>query len=114
MATCFAYQCKLPISEPLAGNVAVRYASAHWARPPQYKTSAMDGGWREENSVYDYQAGRDNSGCFAGLSAAYRLMKQGMTPVLIEAQEGAGGRGKGKAVDRFSLDMGVIVCIGTY
>ncbi len=53
-------------------------------------------------------------GGFAGLSAAYTLMKRGITPLLLEAQERAGGRGKGERVDGFSLDMGAFVFTSTY
>jgi len=53
-------------------------------------------------------------GGFAGLSAAYTLMKRGVTPLLLEAGERAGGRGKGERVDGFSLDMGAFVFTSTY
>ncbi len=53
-------------------------------------------------------------GGFAGLSAAYTLKKQGITPVLLEAGERAGGRGMGERVDGFSLDMGAFVFTSTY
>ena len=53
-------------------------------------------------------------GGFAGLSAAYTLMKRGITPLLLEAQERVGGRGKGERVDGFSLDMGAFVFTYTY
>ena len=53
-------------------------------------------------------------GGFAGLSAAYTLMKRGITPLLLEAQERVGGRGKGETVDGFSLDMGAFVFTSTY
>ena len=53
-------------------------------------------------------------GGFAGLSAAYTLMKRGITPLLLEAGERAGGRGKGERVDGFSLDMGAFVFTSTY
>ena len=53
-------------------------------------------------------------GGFAGLSAAYTLMKQGITPILLEAQERVGGRGKGEKVDGFSLDQGAFVFTSTY
>ncbi len=53
-------------------------------------------------------------GGFAGLSAAYTLMKRGITPLLLEAQDRAGGRGKGERVDGFSLDMGAFVFTSTY
>ncbi|MCY4392001.1 MAG: NAD(P)-binding protein [Chloroflexi bacterium] len=53
-------------------------------------------------------------GGFAGLSAAYILMKRGITPLLLEAGERAGGRGKGDRVDRFSLDMGAFFFTSTY
>ena len=53
-------------------------------------------------------------GGFAGLSAAYTLMKRGITPLLLEAGERAGGRGKGETVDGFSLDMGAFVFTSTY
>ncbi len=33
-------------------------------------------------------------GGLAGLSAAYTLMKRGITPLLLEGSERAGGRGK--------------------
>ena len=48
-------------------------------------------------------------GGFAGLSAAYTLMQRGITPLLLEARERAGGRGIGERVDGFSLDQGAIV-----
>ncbi len=53
-------------------------------------------------------------GGFAGLSAAYTLMKRGVTPLLLEAQERVGGRGGGERVDGFSLDMGAFVFTSTY
>ena len=53
-------------------------------------------------------------GGFAGLSAAYTLMKRGITPLLLEAQERVGGRGSGEKVDGFSLDMGAFVFTSTY
>ncbi len=53
-------------------------------------------------------------GGFAGLSAAYTLMKQGITPLLLEAEDHAGGRGSGERVDGFSLDMGAFVFTSTY
>ncbi len=53
-------------------------------------------------------------GGFAGLSAAFTLMKRGFTPLLLEAGERAGGRGKGEQVDGFSLDMGAFVFTSTY
>ena len=53
-------------------------------------------------------------GGFAGLSAAYTLKKRGITPLLLEASERAGGRGKGEEVDGFSLDMGAFVFTTTY
>ena len=53
-------------------------------------------------------------GGFAGLSAAYTLMKRGITPLLLEAKERAGGRGIGERVDGFSLDMGAFVFTSTY
>ncbi len=53
-------------------------------------------------------------GGFAGLSAAYTLMKRGVTPVLLEARERAGGRGMGERVDGFSVDMGAFVFTSTY
>ena len=53
-------------------------------------------------------------GGFAGLSAAYTLMKRGITPLLLEAQERVGGRGKGERVEGFSLDMGAFVFTSTY
>ena len=53
-------------------------------------------------------------GGFAGLSAAYTLMKRGITPLLLEAKERAGGRGMGERVDGFSLDMGAFVFTSTY
>ena len=53
-------------------------------------------------------------GGFAGLSAAYTLMKRGITPLLLEAEERAGGRGRGERVDGFSLDMGAFVFTSTY
>ena len=53
-------------------------------------------------------------GGFAGLSAAYTLMKRGIMPLLLEAEERVGGRGKGERVDGFSLDMGAFVFTSTY
>ena len=53
-------------------------------------------------------------GGFAGLSAAYTLMKRGITPLLLEGRERAGGRGMGERVDGFSLDMGAFVFTSTY
>ncbi len=53
-------------------------------------------------------------GGFAGLSAAYALMKRGISPLLLEAGDRAGGRGKGERVDGFSLDMGAFVFTSTY
>ena len=53
-------------------------------------------------------------GGFAGLCAAYTLMKRGITPLLLEAEERVGGRGKGERVDGFSLDMGAFVFTSTY
>ena len=53
-------------------------------------------------------------GGFAGLSAAYTLMKRGITPLLLEASDRAGGRGKGDRVDGFSMDMGAFVFTSTY
>ncbi|MCY4528485.1 MAG: NAD(P)/FAD-dependent oxidoreductase [Chloroflexi bacterium] len=53
-------------------------------------------------------------GGFAGLSAAYELKKRGITPLLLEAQERVGGRGKGERLDGFSLDMGAFVFTSTY
>ena len=53
-------------------------------------------------------------GGFAGLSAAYALMKRGIIPLLLEAQERVGGRGMGERVDGFSLDMGAFVFTSTY
>ena len=53
-------------------------------------------------------------GGFAGLSAAYTLMKRGITPLLLEAEDRVGGRGKGERVDGFSLDMGAFVFTSTY
>ena len=53
-------------------------------------------------------------GGFAGLSAAYTLIKRGITPLLLEANERAGGRGSGERVDGFSLDMGAFVFTSTY
>ncbi len=53
-------------------------------------------------------------GGFAGLSAAYTLMQRGITPLLLEAQDHAGGRGSGERVDGFSLDMGAFVFTSTY
>ena len=51
---------------------------------------------------------------FAGLCAAYTLMKRGITPLLLEAKDRAGGRGMGERVDGFSLDMGAFVFTSTY
>ena len=53
-------------------------------------------------------------GGFAGLSAAYTLKKRGITPLLLESSERAGGRGKGERVDGFSVDMGAFVFTATY
>ena len=53
-------------------------------------------------------------GGFAGLSAAYTLKKRGITPLVLEAQDRAGGRGKGEEVDGFFLDMGAFVFTSTY
>ncbi len=53
-------------------------------------------------------------GGFAGLSAAYTLKKRGITPLLLEAKDRAGGRGMGETVDGFSLDMGAFVFTSTY
>ena len=53
-------------------------------------------------------------GGFAGLSAAYSLMKRGITPFLLEAKDRAGGRGIGETVDGFSLDNGAFVFTSTY
>lgn len=53
-------------------------------------------------------------GGFAGLSAAYTLMKRGITPLLLEGSERAGGRGKGEQIDGFSVDMGAFVFTATY
>ena len=53
-------------------------------------------------------------GGFAGLSAAYELKKRGITPLLLEAKERAGGRGIGERVDGFSLDNGAFVFTTTY
>ncbi len=53
-------------------------------------------------------------GGFAGLNAAYTLMKRGIVPLLFEAEERVGGRGKGERVDGFSLDMGAFVFTSTY
>ena len=41
-------------------------------------------------------------------------MKRGITPLLLEAENRAGGRGKGERVDGFSLDMGAFVFTSTY
>ena len=53
-------------------------------------------------------------GGFAGLSAAYTLIQRGVTPLLLEAKERAGGRGIGEKLDGFSLDMGAFVFTSTY
>ena len=53
-------------------------------------------------------------GGFAGLSAAYTLLQRGITPLLLEAEDHAGGRGSGERVDGFSLDMGAFVFTSTY
>ena len=53
-------------------------------------------------------------GGFAGLSATYTLKKRGITPLLLEAEDRVGGRGKGEKVDGFSLDMGAFVFTSTY
>ncbi len=53
-------------------------------------------------------------GGFAGLSAAYTLMRRGVTPLLLESKERAGGRGIGETVDGFSLDQGAFVFTATY
>ncbi len=41
-------------------------------------------------------------------------MKRGVTPLLLEANDRAGGRGRGEKVDGFSLDMGAFVFTSTY
>ena len=46
--------------------------------------------------------------------AAYTLRKRGITPLVLEALDRAGGRGKGEVVDGFSLDMGAFVFTSTY
>ena len=53
-------------------------------------------------------------GGFAGLSAAYTLIKRGITPLLLEANGRVGGRGMGERVDGFSLGMGAFVFTSTY
>ena len=53
-------------------------------------------------------------GGFAGLSAAYTLMQRGITPLLLEAEDHAGGRGSGERVDGYSLDKGAFVFTSTY
>ena len=53
-------------------------------------------------------------GGFAGLNAAYTLMKRGIKPLLLEARDRPGGRGMGERVDGFSLDMGAFVFTSTY
>jgi len=53
-------------------------------------------------------------GGFAGLSAAYTLMKRRITPLLLEAADHVGGRGSGERVDGFSVDMGAFVFTSTY
>ncbi|MCY3617620.1 MAG: NAD(P)/FAD-dependent oxidoreductase [Acidimicrobiaceae bacterium] len=53
-------------------------------------------------------------GGFAGLSAAYTLKKRGITPLVLEALDRVGGRGKGEEVDGFALDMGAFVFTSTY
>lgn len=53
-------------------------------------------------------------GGFAGLTAAYTLKQRGITPLVLEATERAGGRGKGETVDGFFLDMGAFVFTSTY
>ncbi|MYG93652.1 MAG: FAD-dependent oxidoreductase [Acidimicrobiia bacterium] len=53
-------------------------------------------------------------GGFAGLSAAYELKKRGITPLLLEAKERAGGRGIGEQIDGFSVDNGAFVFTTTY
>ncbi len=53
-------------------------------------------------------------GGFAGLAAAYTLMQRGITPLLVEASDRAGGRGQGERVDGFSVDMGAFVFTSTY
>ena len=53
-------------------------------------------------------------GGFAGLSAAYELMKRGISPIVLEANDRAGGRGKGEVVDGFSVDNGAFVFTTTY
>ena len=53
-------------------------------------------------------------GGFAGLSAAYTLRKRGITPLVLEALDRAGGRGRGEEVDGFALDMGAFVFTSTY
>ena len=41
-------------------------------------------------------------------------MKRGITPLLLESSERAGGRGKGEQIDGFSVDMGAFVFTATY
>ena len=53
-------------------------------------------------------------GGFVGLGAAYTLMRRGIAPLLLEAEERVGGRGRGERVDGFSLDMGAFVFTSTY
>ena len=74
----------------------------------------MDGGRREGDAHMSTRRVVIIGGGFAGLSAAYTLVKRGITPILLEAQERVGGRGKGERLDAFSLDMGAFVFTSTY
>ena len=53
-------------------------------------------------------------GGFAGLGAAYALMRRGVSPLLLEAKGRVGGRGIEESVDGFSLDQGAFVFTSTY
>ena len=74
----------------------------------------MDGGGKKVTAQMSDKRVVIVGGGFAGLSAAYTLMKRGITPLLLEAEDRAGGRGKGEKVDGFSLDMGAFVFTSTY
>ena len=74
----------------------------------------MDGGGKKVTAKMSDKRVVIVGGGFAGLSAAYTLMKRGITPLLLEAEDRAGGRGKGEKVDGFSLDMGAFVFTSTY
>ena len=50
----------------------------------------------------------------AGLSAAYTLKKRGIDPILLEANDGVGGRLAGDRVDGFSVDAGADFFCSSY